>query len=117
MKILVDGSICKCNKGNAPSIIISKENSKVKISKMKVIVKTDVTIMPPYFGICFELTQKFGGTSPIPCIPIVTNWQTQINNKKILGKELVTDKDKLPCSNGGQITVLNNLNNKINSNK
>lgn len=117
MKILVEGSICRCNEGTTPCAITSKGNSKVKILNMKAIVKTDVTMMPPTFGICQKLTRDAGGTMPVPCVPVLASWKTQINDNKTGGKIMVTEKDTLSCSNGGQIKVLNNLNSKISNNK
>ncbi|MGL5124869.1 MAG: PAAR-like protein [Fusobacteriaceae bacterium] len=117
MKILVEGSICICNEGTAPCAITSKANSKVKILNMKAIVKTDVTMMPPTFGICQKLSRNAGGTTPVPCVPFLGSWNTQIDDNKAGREIIVTEKDKLSCSNGGQIKVLNNLNNKISNNK
>ena len=115
--IVIQGTLLKCEFGNAPTPIMVLPDKKVN-SMTPVAVKSDhiplVNILP--FGMCSNpanpmviaaTAAALGMLTPVPCIPCTAqDWSQPCRKVKIHGKEAINMDSKLQCLYGGNIKVV-----------
>lgn len=112
--VIVQGTLLKCEFGNAPSPIMVLPDKKVN-AMLPVAVKTDYIpfLNIPPFGMCSNpanpmvaaaTAAAFGVLTPMPCIPCtVQAWTGACSKVKVHGKEAINMDSKLSCLYGGSI--------------
>ncbi len=100
---VVDGAVCKCSYGSAPSVLSPSLNSTMDLAGKKVLTIKDIVIalnLPPAaFGLC-------NGIPPTPAIPkppcnvmLRGDWIGEPSAVKVNGVSILTDNHQILCSN------------------
>ncbi|MBK2125108.1 DUF4280 domain-containing protein [Fangia hongkongensis] len=118
-KLVVQGALCKCSFGVAPSALQILPATPVKTMKLPTATimysKPMVNILP--FGMCSSMANPqvasataaaMGVLTPMPCVPnIVSPWVPGSPKVKIGKIPALTDMCKLNCLWGGMIEIVN----------
>jgi len=98
VRILVNNGLLECSCGSTPASILV--NKFVKIDGSPIVSENNCVpfVNIPNFGFCTILNG--------PCSPQTARWQNVAKLLEINGSKVVTSQSILPCSVGGNISVI-----------
>ena len=101
-KYLCNGALLKCSKGAAPSKMVVIPKNGYFINEQPVAVVSDMKPMVNIlsFGACQRENTP-------PCTPVISApWSNPVKGSLINGEATASEKGKLKCNFGGEITVI-----------